>query len=106
METKRPFTARWNGLLRVQHHGGTRSKKRRAGWNRSAVHLSTTRENFLSAPKAVERPASQGAAADTLAVDHGLARELAHSNGSRVRCARAVRCHSPARAAAAEPGYR
>src|SRR5882762_9006609 len=45
-------------------------------------------------------------AADIPAADHGLARGSAHSNGWHVRCARAARCHSPARAAVAVPGYR
>jgi len=66
----------------------------------------TTLEFFLSAPMAAEIPASLGAAADTLAVDHGLARASTHSNGWRVQCARAGHFHSTARAAAAGPGYR
>ena len=80
------------------------NEKRRPGQN--GAPLPTSLRSSLSAPKAAEMPASRVAAAGTLAVDHGLARESAHSNGSHVRCARAARCHSPARAAVAVPGYR
>jgi hypothetical protein len=82
-----------------KYKNGAPFPKRRLYNNRSL-------SSFFSVPTAAETPASQGAAADTPAVDHGLARESAHSNGWRDRCARAGHFHSTARAAAAAPDYR
>jgi hypothetical protein len=88
--------------LRAGHN-----RKQKTAFHKGEHRLRKTTQYFeLTVPAAVETPASLGAAAHTLAIDHGLARESAHSNGWHDRCARAAHYHSPARAAVAVPGYR
>src|SRR5215469_12861812 len=103
------YHRRWGARLTMpkaveDYHTRGCNEKRRLG--QTGAPFPTSLRSSLSAPKAAEMPASRVAAAGTLAVDHELARESAHSNGSHVRCARAARCHSSARAAGAVPGYR
>jgi hypothetical protein len=73
---------------------------------RRSFALAFSPEILLTVPAGAGTRAYPASAADSPAADHGLARGSAHSNGWHVRCARAARCHSPARAAGAEPGYR
>ena len=80
-------------------------KKRAAPPSETPLPQTLLFETALSVPMAAETREPLDAAANSPA-DHGRARVRAHSNGWRVRYARAARCHSPARAAAAGPGYR
>ena len=82
-------------------------KKTKTAPNQAPSSSFSLRENsLLTSPMAAETPESLVAAAHSPVADPGRARVVAQSNGWRVQYARAARCHSSARAAAAEPGYR
>jgi hypothetical protein len=81
-------------------------KQERRPAPRRTPFLKNRSRKTLTVPMAAETPVLLDAAADIPVADHGLARASAHSNGWHDRYARAVRCHSSARAAAAVPGYR